>query len=91
MKRDVEIMGSNIYSLEDFHKEIEKLLSFPHYYDRSLDALWECLTHYIDPNIRINWINHNTSKKQMGHDFERVVSLLQSAANEIPEMEFFLN
>lgn len=91
MKRDIEIMGSNIYSLEDFHQEIEKLLSFPHYYDRSLDALWECLTHYIDPNIRINWINHNVSKKQMGHDFERVVSLLQSAASEIPEMELYLN
>ncbi|EQC49233.1 barstar [Bacteriovorax sp. BSW11_IV] len=91
MKREVEIMGSILYSLDDFHREVEQLLSFPHYYDRSMDALWECLTHYIDPNIRINWINHEMSRKQMGNDFERVVSLLQSAAADIYEFEFVLN
>ncbi|MDD0851940.1 barstar family protein [Halobacteriovorax sp. GB3] len=91
MKRELELTGATILSLEDFHEEIAKLLSFPHYYDKTLDGLWDCLNSYIDPRIKLNWTNHDISKDHMGYDFQRVVDVLQSSASNLEEFEFYLN
>jgi ribonuclease inhibitor len=53
MKKEVFLDGSRITSQEEFHIEISKLLSFPHYYGKNLDDLWYCLSSYIDQDVRI--------------------------------------
>lgn len=53
MKKEVFLDGSKIANQEEFHDEIARLLSFPHYYGKNLDDLWYCLSTYIDQNVRI--------------------------------------
>ncbi|OIQ20593.1 MAG: hypothetical protein BM556_01255 [Bacteriovorax sp. MedPE-SWde] len=91
MRKEVQIIGPQIYNLDDFHREISQLLSFPHYYGNNLDDLLDCLTSYIDPNTTINWLSHDASKRQMGHDFDRVIEVFQTAKSYRSEFEFFLN
>jgi len=79
MRKEVQIIGSQIYSIEAFHTEIALLLSFPHYYGNNLDDLLDCLVSYIDPNITISWLSHDLSQKQMGHDFERIIEVFDRA------------
>ena len=40
----LEIIGSKIYTEQDFHNQISKIFSIQDYYGNNLDALWDLLS-----------------------------------------------
>lgn len=91
MRKEVQIIGSDILSEQDFHNEIAKLLDFPSYYDFTLDGLLDCLTTYIDPNLTIHWVAHDKSRKSLGHDFNRIIEVFERAQSYCPSLQFYLS
>ncbi len=91
VRKEVQIIGANITSEANFHEEIARLLSFPSYYDNTLDSLLDCLTSYIDPNLTLHWIGHEQSRKVMGHDFERIIEVFDRAQIYKPSIIYHLS
>ena len=81
------IEGKKIASPEEFHDAIAAALDFPDYYGRNLDALWDCLTGWIDTPATIVWKDSAASKARLGDFGERVVTLLHQAAAEVDDFE----
>ncbi|MBF0206676.1 MAG: barstar family protein [Oligoflexia bacterium] len=74
--KEIILDGDKIDSMEDFHDQISILLKFPEFYGRNLDALWDCLTGFIDTNFKLIWKNHAKSKVVLGDRFEKIIILL---------------
>ena len=77
-----KLPGKSIHSLDEFYDEIARLLHFPDYFGRNLDALWDLLTTDIEGPVELIWEDSAISKKSMGKDFARVDALLQDLMKE---------
>lgn len=91
MKLEVHIDGSKMGSVEAFHDEVAKKLDFPDYYGKNMDALWDCLTGWIDYDMRLVWDNHKNAQANMGAKFRVAVELFEDLAREKQVFEFVLN
>ncbi|MBB6108062.1 barstar family protein [Mucilaginibacter lappiensis] len=80
---EITIEGERIKTINDFHLEIKKKLTFPEYYGENLDALWDCLTSSIDLPVTLIWRNADRSKVSLGDGFNSIVDVLSSAEKEI--------
>ncbi|MGE7774168.1 barstar family protein [Chitinophaga sp. NPDC101104] len=58
--------GTALRTVEDFHKAISQQLKFPVYYGNNLDALWDCMTGWIDPPAKVIWRDFEFSKMYLG-------------------------
>jgi ribonuclease inhibitor len=74
--KEVILDGDKINNIEDFHNQISISLEFPDFYGKNLDALWDCLTGFIDTDFKLVWKNHTKSKVVLGGRFEKIISLL---------------
>jgi len=79
----VELNGKHITSQETFHKEIKRVLDFPDYYGENLDALWDCLTSWIDLPLTLIWSDYEMSKLQMGEYAGQVLKVFRAAETEL--------
>lgn len=77
------IRGNLIQSIEDFHAEIKRSLELSNYYGENFDALWDCLTGYIETPITIVWEDFKSSKTSLGDDANKIVSIFDDAEKEI--------
>ena len=62
----VELDGRDFKDIECTHNILKEKFELPEYYGKNFDALWDCLTGWIDVPIRIKWDNYNESYKQLG-------------------------
>ena len=83
----VIINGSLIKSEKDFHIQMKLLLSLPEYYGENLDALWDCLTAWIDLPIKITWVDFDESKKYLGEYTDQIIKLFDNAKKVIEEFD----
>lgn len=77
-----QLSGKSIRSLEDFYDQIARELRFPAYFGRNLDALWDVLTTDVEGPVQLIWEDSAVSKKSMGKDFEKVLTLLEELQKE---------
>jgi len=56
--------GSKLKTIKDFHTEIRFILGLPDYYGENLDALWDCLTGWIQTPITLIWINFDVGEPE---------------------------
>lgn len=91
MKRELYLDGSTIYEIKDFHDQVTALFGLPHYYGRNLDDFWECLTSYINPNIRLIVHDFNNLVRVFGPEAEALKEIFEKLPTYIPEMEVLLN
>jgi ribonuclease inhibitor len=80
---NVILEGEKLKNIEDFHKEISKLLEFPDYYGNNLDALWDCLTSWIEPPITLVWKDFEVSNLNLGDFAYKARSIFDDAEKEI--------
>jgi ribonuclease inhibitor len=74
--------GSAIRSLDDLYDQLIEKLSFPDYFGRNLDALWDVLSHEVEGPFEIIWKHAAESKKAMGIDYERGLRVLRDLERE---------
>lgn len=91
MKRELYLDGSTIHSVDAFHDQVQELFGLPHYYGRNLDDLWECLTSYINPNIRLIIHDFQNLLSVFGPEAEAVKDIFEKLPNHKPEIEILLN
>lgn len=73
------LSGSEIKNQRDFHEQIKKLLDLPNYYGENLDALWDCLTGWIDTPLTIIWKDFNISRAFLGEFADKAMSVFKDA------------
>lgn len=80
--------GSKLKSINDFHNELKIILDLPDYYGCNLDALWDCLTGWIDFPLTLVWKDFNISQVTLGDFAIKVSSLFEDAEKEINGFKF---
>ncbi|MBK5095641.1 MAG: barstar family protein [Deltaproteobacteria bacterium] len=78
-KKRCLLSGKKVRSLDVFYDEIARQLAFPEHFGRNLDALWDVLTADIEGPIELVWKNPDSSRLEMGPDFDRVLAVLKDA------------
>lgn len=91
MKKELYLDASVIENVEDFHTQVSELFSLPHYYGRTLDDLWSCLTSYIDPKIRLIVHDYPRLIELFGPESQALRDIFEGLTNTCPEMEVLLN
>ncbi|MEW4059434.1 barstar family protein [Bacillus siamensis] len=79
----VIIDGKDITSTEALHRTLKDQLDFPDYYGENLNALWDCLTGWIEYPLTLVWKNFEISQKALGSDADDVLELFQEAQEEL--------
>jgi ribonuclease inhibitor len=74
--------GREIGSLDDFYDRLADGLPLPKHFGRNLDALWDALSTDVEGPFEIVWKRADESRKRMGSDFDRIVSLLREVEEE---------
>lgn len=57
-------------------REEHRRRHLPDYFGRNLDALWDVLSTDIEGPVEMVWEDCEHSKRSMGKDYDRIVSLL---------------
>ncbi|KAF1342960.1 barnase inhibitor [Bacillus subtilis subsp. subtilis] len=77
--------GRDIENIEVLHDVLKDKLDFPNYYGRNLDALWDCLTGWVDLPLTLVLINFEFSKKFLGSYADDVLEVLLEAQEELED------
>lgn len=75
----------NVHQYEEIHRTLKDGLDFPNYYGENLDALWDCLTDFIDNDDVIILRNYQfveTANKEYAEDILRVFKRAKHYAND---------
>lgn len=86
--RKVILEGSSFTTIRDVHKALAESLDFGSYYGFNLDALWDILTTDVERPVIIEWRNSVASEKNLGNEFEKIVSVLRKVVDFDNEMGF---
>ncbi|QUG80399.1 barstar family protein [Bacillus subtilis] len=83
--RKIMIDGRDFENIEVLHDVLKDKLDFPDYYGRNLDALWDCLTGWVDLPLTLVLINFEFSKKFLGSYADDVLEVLLEAQEELED------
>ena len=85
----VEIKGNKIFTINDFHWQIAKLLDLEPYYGNNLDALWDSLTTNVERPVSLIWLDSETSRENLGDEaFNMIVQILQKVQDYDVKSQF---
>jgi ribonuclease inhibitor len=87
---EVILKGAKIKSISDFHAQIKEVLELPNYYGQNLDALWDCLTGWIEMPLTLIWEDSNVSKENLGEYAEKIFNILRDAEKEVHGLKIVL-
>lgn len=75
--------GEDFKTKEELHRVLKSKLDLPEYYDNNLDALWDCLTGWIEVPVTFEWINFRKSKDNLGNYAQKLLEVFKYAQEEI--------
>lgn len=85
--KKIVIDGLKIDNTKKLHDLLQEELELPDYYGRNLDALWDCITGYIDLPVLFVWKNVEVSREKWGWEFvDSLVDLLEDAKKELGDL-----
>jgi len=76
-KKRCLLSGKTVRSLDVFYDEIARQLDFPEHFGRNLDALWDVLSADMEGPLEVVWKHSDSSRLDMGGDFDRVLAVLK--------------
>lgn len=85
------IDGNNFTGVESFYDEVCRVFSFPEYFGRNLDALYDSLSDIGEP-MEITWKNSQKSKMEFSSDAAQPTFFAQVmyTMNEVYELKLIL-
>lgn len=78
----------SIISISDLHKELKEQLGLPDYYGENLDALWDCLTSWVNMPLVIEWKHVEKSRVYLGDQASAYLQLFREAEEELDGFQF---
>ena len=84
----LEIIGSKIYTEQDFHNQISKIFSIQDYYGKNLDVLWDLLSTNVERPITLVWKDAMFSKNQLKSIFIEIVKVLERVKKQDEDYGF---
>ncbi|WP_079914338.1 barstar family protein [Paenibacillus sp. 32352] len=81
--REIILDGRKFDSKDQLHAVLKEALSLPHYYGNNLDALWDCLTGWVELPLTLRWQHFQESEKKLGEYTGLLLQLFQDAEKEI--------
>jgi len=79
----IVIHGELIKNIRDFHLAMKHSFNLPDYYGDNLDALWDCLTTWIETPVEVIWVNFEDSRNSLGNYSKIITDLFGEAQKEI--------
>ena len=73
---------------DELHAVLKDKLELPEYYGANLDALWDCLSTWIELPMIIEWVGYDDSKQKLGEYAEKLLKTFQEAEKEIEGFRF---
>ncbi len=83
-------IGGQINSPDELHYQLKQELELPEFYGGNLDALWDCLTGYIETPLTIEWHDFGDCRARIGDYADKVVSVFEDAQREVEGFRFIL-
>ncbi|MER0467169.1 barstar family protein [Bacillus cabrialesii subsp. cabrialesii] len=83
--KKIIIDGKDFENKEVLHETLKDKLEFPGYYGGNSDALWDCLTVWMDLPLTLVWRNFEFSKKFLGSYADDALEVLQEAQEELED------
>ena len=80
MMKDIYFDCSKITDKASFHDEISSALSFPDYYGKNLDALYDCLTELSDQHLVLE--HFSALENTLGDYASSIKQVFQEAEND---------
>ena len=71
--------GKKMSNLDELHREISEKLDFPDYYGCNTDALWDCLTGWVDLPLDLVWTDFDLVEKNLGADAALILKIFREA------------
>lgn len=78
--KEIHLDCSKITDKASFHDEISAALSFPDYYGRNLDALYDCLAELSDRHLVLE--HFSSLENTLGDYASSIKQVLQEAEND---------
>lgn len=69
-----------IHTYKSFYRICKQNFSLPAYFGENLDALWDCLTGYIELPVSVEFENVSTFQLKK---FEKLITLFKDAEKEL--------
>lgn len=79
-----ELDGSTIRSQDELHDALTKALDLPANYGRNHNALWDCLTGWIDTPLTLIWNAYEQTYAAVGEYAAQTLDVLRKAEAEVP-------
>ncbi|MCS7464811.1 barstar family protein [Paenibacillus doosanensis] len=81
--RSIILDGTKIETREQLHAVLKQSLALPDYYGNNLDALWDCMTGWVQMPLTVRWLHFEESEKKLGDYSRLLLQLLEQAEQEI--------
>lgn len=79
----IEIDGSQIYSLNDFYRILADQLQWPPHFGRNWDAVWDLLTTETPGPMTIVFKKSNLLAERMPEEFRNLIRILKTDLPQI--------
>ncbi|GIP24350.1 barstar family protein [Paenibacillus sp. J22TS3] len=86
----ITLDGRQLHTREDLHAALREALDLPSHYGNNLDALWDCLTGWVEMPVTIRWVHYEESEKKLGEYSQLVLQLFKEAEEEIPGFQLLV-
>lgn len=84
----VTLEGSKMDTPERAHALLKERLELPDYYGANLNALWDCLTGWIDLPVEVEWLDFGSSRARLGEFADELRATFEQAAEEVEGFSF---
>lgn len=87
----IELNGNCFIDVNATHSILQEKFELPKYYGKNLDALWDCITGWIDIPVKVIWYNYKDSKLMLGKYADELRMVFEDAEKEVNGFEFEIN
>jgi ribonuclease inhibitor len=74
---------TKVSTTDELHEALKRQLGLPSYYGKNLDALWDCLTGWIDLPLTVEWRGFTEARQAIGEDVDKLLETFRQAEGEL--------